>query len=158
MTRRVINLTFHFYYWKNVSSLVDWYSSTDSYDLNEYEMNYKLDLQWRCNKTYLVGRGGKRIILQGKNSIFLVNNKGDFHVDGDLLGTLKKERVEFCKLSSFSREYKDNLTKRCCVGCRSFPSNCLHTKDNVLSNLPLSKWSPIAGAPNLGDLMPDDLR
>lgn len=32
-------------------------------------------------------------MLQGKKSFFLVNIKGDFHVYGNLLGALKKERV-----------------------------------------------------------------
>lgn len=42
-------------------------------------MNYKLDLQQRCNKTYFVGE--KRLImLQEKKLSFLVNIKGDFHV------------------------------------------------------------------------------
>lgn len=52
-------------------------------------MNYKLDLQWRCNKTYFVG--GAELVMFGKKSIFQVNVKGDFHIYGNLLEALKKE-------------------------------------------------------------------
>lgn len=104
-------------------------------------MNYKFDLQWRCNKTFLGEKKPGNVTREKSN--FLINVKVDFLIYGNFLGTLKKERAEFNGLSSFSREYRNDLTRRCPVDCGGSPSNCLHTKAIILSILLLFKWSPM---------------
>lgn len=94
-------------------------------------MNYKLDLQWRCNKTYSVG--GKELMILKKRSIFPVNVKGDFHIYGYLLKHLRKRVVS--GISSFSREYRNDFIRWSLVGCGALSSNCLNRKAQMVSHV-----------------------